>query len=298
MEVKDRQRMKYGIHYAYWLQQWDADLKKYCRKAASLGFDLLEISGNALLTASESELKELNKLAGELNIGINPCHGMTKESDTGSGDPAVRQKGIDIAKRLFDRMELIGSKQLGGILYSYWPALDASNADIDISKARANSLESMAVIADEAKKHGILLTLEVVNRFENFLFNDARSALSYLDELGRDNVKLLLDAFHMNIEEDYLGDAIRLAGDNLGHFHIGECNRKVPGNGHMPWDEIALGLRDIGYDGGVVMEPFVRSGGEVADSVKVWRDLTEPTESRLDSDLKAALSFIKSKFEL
>ena len=289
--------MKYGIHYAYWLQHWEADLKKYCRKAAELGFDLLEISGNALLTASESELKDLKKLADGLGVQINPCHGMSKDSDTGSSDPAARQKGIDTAKRLFDRMELIGSRQIGGILYSYWPALEASNAEIDISKAREYSLESMAVIADEARKHGILLTLEIVNRFENFLFNDTKTALKYLDDLGRDNVKLLLDAFHMNIEEDYLGEAIRLAGDRLGHFHIGECNRKVPGNGHMPWDDIAAGLRDIGYQGGVVMEPFVRSGGEVADSVKVWRDLVEPTESRLDADLKAALAFVKAKFE-
>lgn len=289
--------MKYGIHYAYWLQRWDADLKKYCEKAGQLGFDLLEISGNALLTASENELKDLKKLADDLGVGINPCHGMSKDCNPDSQDPAVRQRGIDMAKRLFDRMELIGSKQIGGIFYSYWPALDASNADIDIERARENSLESMAVIADEAKKRGLLMSLEIVNRFENYLFNTAETALEYLDDLGRDNVKLLLDTFHMNIEEDFLGDAIRLAGDRLGHLHIGECNRRVPGSGHMPWEDIAGALKDIGYQGGVVMEPFVRSGGEVADSVKVWRDLVEPTENRLDSDLRSALEFVKSKFE-
>ena len=289
--------MKYGIHYAYWLQRWDADLKKYCMKAGQLGFDLLEISGNALLTASEIELRELKELADSLGVCINPCHGMSGDCSTDSGDPSVRQRGVDTAKRLFDRMELIGSKRLGGILYSYWPALEAAHADIYIEKARQYSLESKAVIADAAKKRGILLTLEVVNRFENYLFNTTEAALAYLDDLGRENVKLLLDSFHMNIEEDFLGDAIRLAGNRLGHFHIGECNRRVPGSGHMPWEDIASALRDIGYEGGVVMEPFVRAGGEVADSVKVWRDLVEPTEDRLDSDLRSALAFVKSKFE-
>lgn len=289
--------MKYGAHYAYWLQQWDADLAYYLQKMARFGFDLMEISGNALLTADEPQLKQLKQMADGFGMQINPCHGMSQETDTGSADPVIRRRGIDTVKRLFDRMALIGSKQLGGILYSYWPTLSLSNHHIDIDQAWNDSLESMTVIADEAQKRGIMLTLEVVNRFENFMFNNTRTALAYLDALQKDNVKLLLDAFHMNIEEDHIGDAIRMAGDRLGHFHIGECNRRVPGKGHMPWQEMAQALHDIHYNGGVVMEPFVRSGGEVADSVKVWRNLVTPTEEQLDTDIQGALCFVKSVFE-
>ena len=187
------------------------------------------------------------------------------------------------------------ASRLGGILYSYWPALDYTNAGAEPARTREYSLESMAVIADEAASRGIQLNLEVVNRYENFVFNDVDGALAYITELGRGNVKLLLDVFHMNIEEDDIGAAIRRAGAAVGHFHIGECNRRVPGKGHMPWADIGAALRDIGYDGPVVMEPFVRSGGEVADAIRVWHDLTRPdSDARLDEDLKQALSFTRS----
>ena len=67
----------------------------------------------------------------------------------------------------------------------------------------------------------------------------------------------------MNIEEDSFSAAIRTAGPLLGHFHTGEANRRVPGKGRLPWHEIGTALREIGYDGTVVMEPFVKSGGGV-----------------------------------
>ena len=78
---------------------------------------------------------------------------------------------------------LIGSSRLGGILYSYWPALDYTNAGAEPARTREYSLESMAVIADEAASRGIQLNLEVVNRYENFVFNDVDCALAYITEL-------------------------------------------------------------------------------------------------------------------
>ena len=159
--------MKYGIHYAYWQHEWKADLAAACRRASALGFDLLEISGGSLLDSGEEELRELRRTADGLGMGVNACHGMSKDCDTGSADPAVRARGIDTAKRLFDRMALIGSSRLGGILYSYWPALDYTNAGAEPARTREYSLESMAVIADEAASRGIQLNLEVVNRYEN-----------------------------------------------------------------------------------------------------------------------------------
>lgn len=68
-----------------------------------------------------------------------------------------------------------------------------------------------------------------------------------------------------------------------GHFHTGECNCKVPGKGCIPWCEIRKALHDIGYNGGVVMEPFVRMGGTVGSDIKVWRDIScEANEAKVD----------------
>ena len=96
----------------------------------------------------------------------------------------------------------------------------------------------------------------------------------------------------LNIEEESIGAAIRTAGNLLGHFHTGECNRMVPGKGRIPWREIGEALRDIRYDKTVVMEPFVMQGGTVGQNIKVWRDIVPDTsEEALDRDAKAALEF-------
>jgi D-psicose/D-tagatose/L-ribulose 3-epimerase len=81
----------------------------------------------------------------------------------------------------------------------------------------------------------------------------------------------------------------------LGHFHTGECNRRPPGRGRIPWDEIGTAFRDIGYDGAVVMEPFVRMGGTVGSDIKVWRDLSGGGgEERLDAEAREALAFSRA----
>jgi D-psicose/D-tagatose/L-ribulose 3-epimerase len=155
----------------------------------------------------------------------------------------------------------------------------------------------MKELADYAAKYDITLLIEVLNRFEQFLLNDAAEGISYVKEVGKDNVKVMLDCFHMNIEEDNMGDAIRSAGNYLGHFHIGECNRKVPGKGRMPWAEMGQALRDINFDGIVVMEPFVKTGGIVGSDIKVWRDLSDNAdEAKLDADIKESLQFVKKNF--
>ena len=91
-------------------------------------------------------------------------------------------------------------------------------------------------------------------------------------------------------------DAIRLAGSDLGHFHVGECNRKLPGEGNsINWAEIGKALRDIHYDGCVVMEPFEIPGGEVGRSIRVWRDLTggDRSEATMTAKVKKSLQFLK-----
>ena len=95
----------------------------------------------------------------------------------------------------------------------------------------------------------------------------------------------------MNIEEDFAAQAILEAGDKLGHFHIGENNRKPPGYGHIPWTEIGAALRRINYQGYVVMEPFLMPGGQVGRDIKVFRDLSANLD--LDQEARKALLFMR-----
>ena len=161
----------------------------------------------------------------------------------------------------------------------------------------ARGVESVKKLGSVASSLGIDFCLEVVNRFETHILNTAEEGMRYLKDVDCDSVKLLLDTFHMNIEEDNLADAIRLAGDKLGHLHVGEGNRKLPGTGHLPWNEMGKALNEIGFSGGVVMEPFVKMGGKVGEDIKVWRDLSgNADEAKMDADIKTSLEFLKKAF--
>lgn len=287
--------MKFGTYFAYWEQSWDTDYLKYVKKVADLGFDVLEVGAAGIVNMSDEALYALKSEAEKYNITLTAGIGLPKQYDVSSPDETVRQNGIAFMKKILDALHKAGIQAIGGTIYSYWP-VDYS-VPIDKPAVRAQSIKSMQELADYAAQYNITLLVETLNRFEQFLVNDAKEAVEYVKDVNKDNVKVMLDSFHMNIEEDYLGDAIRYTGKYLGHFHIGECNRKVPGKGHMPWAEIGQALRDINYDGCVVMEPFVRPGGIVGADIKVWRDLSDNADdAKLDADIKESLEFVKKEF--
>jgi D-psicose/D-tagatose/L-ribulose 3-epimerase len=142
-----------------------------------------------------------------------------------------------------------------------------------------------------AEANNVFFNMEVVNRFEQYIMNTAAEAVAYVQQVGSPNAKIMLDTFHMNIEEDFCGESILQAGEHLGHFHIGENNRMPPGYGHIPWTEIGAALRQINYRGAVVMEPFLQPGGEVGRDIKIYRDLSAGLD--LDVEAEKALQFVR-----
>jgi len=137
--------------------------------------------------------------------------------------------------------------------------------------------------------------VEVVNRFEQYIMNTAAEALEYVQRVGSDHCRMLLDTFHLNIEEDDIGHAIVSTGKHLGHFHIGETNRRAPGRGRMPWREIFTALHRAGYQGAISMEPFLMPGGQVGRDISVFRDLRDGLD--LDVEASRALKFVRTKLQ-
>lgn len=288
--------MKYGIYYAYWEKEWAADYTQYVKKAEKLGFDILEIGASPLPDYSQEQIWLLRQYAKDSGVTLTAGYGPTFEHNMGSSDPAIREKASEWFKRLFEVMGQLEISKIGGALYSYWP--------VDFSKPVHKeddwkySVEGMKKLSELAKPYQITLNLEVLNRFENPILNTAEEGVQFVTEVDRDNVKVMLDTFHMNIEETSISAAIRTAGNLLGHFHTGECNRMVPGQGRMPWREIAEALHEIQYDGSVVMEPFVRRGGQIEKDIHIWRNMkTDISEEILDRDARNALLFEKYLFE-
>lgn len=284
---------KIGIYYAYWTHEWDVDFHPYIDKVAGLGFDLLEVNAGTIAKASSVERRDLKKHADDCGIDLSYCIGLPREYDVSAPEEATRERGIAYLKQQAKAIGEMGGGSLGGITYAAWPLLMPDGMD-DKRPFLERSVASLKEIAPVAEDNQVFFNLEVVNRFECFLLNTAEEAVAYVKEVGSSNVRVMLDTYHMNIEEDTIASAVETAGQYLGHVHIGENNRKPPGYGHIPWDELVASLQRIDYTGAIVMEPFLMPGGQVGRDIRVWRDLQTGLED-LDTEAQKAVRFMRTK---
>ena len=281
---------KIGIYYAYWTHDWDADFHPFIDKVAELGFDVLEVNPGTIANMTSEERQSLKAHADDKNIILSHCIGLPHKYDIASEDEAIRENGIAYLEKIAEAIGEMGGGNLSGIIYSSWPAT-MPEGETDKRPYVERSVASMRKAIKSAEDNNVIFNMEVVNRFEQFLMNTCDEAIAYVEAVDSPNAKILLDTFHMNIEEDFIGEAIQKAGDKLGHLHIGENNRMPPGYGHIPWTEVGAALRKINYQGYVVMEPFLMPGGEVGRDIKVFRDMSVGLE--LDDEARKALMFIR-----
>lgn len=281
---------KVGIYYAYWTRDWDTDFHPFIDRVAKLGFDVLEVNAGTIADLSTRARLNLIDHAAERNVTLSFCVGLSPQYDVASEDETVRRSGVAFLQRIAQAIGEMGGGNLGGIIYGSWPAtLPAGQMDKRPFVER--SIASMKEAIKAAEDNNVIFNVEVVNRFEQFILNTCEEGLAYVEAVGSPNIRILLDTFHMNIEEDFIGQAIEKAGDKLGHFHIGENNRMPPGYGHIPWTEVGAALRRIKYAGFVVMEPFVVPGGQVGRDIRVFRDMSAGLD--LDEEARKALMFVR-----
>lgn len=286
--------MKFGTGYAYWGTEWQCDYLEMVNKVADIGFDVLEIGADHLYHMSEEEIDNLKAEGLKRGITFTTNSGPAKKYDLASPDEAIRKQGVAYFKEILRKMARLGSKSLVGAIYSYWP-VDFSCTVADKEAAWERSIACLKEIGAAAEELDIECPLEVLNRNETYILTDCQEAIEYVERVGSKSINILLDTYHMNIEEDNMYDAIRKAGSLLGHVHVGECNRKLPGmNNSINWPEIGKALRDIGYDKAVVMEPFLLSGGQVGRDIRVWRDLSNGAdETDMDRYITDSLKYLK-----
>ncbi|MCI0624965.1 MAG: sugar phosphate isomerase/epimerase [Acidobacteria bacterium] len=129
-----------------------------------------------------------------------------------------------------------------------------------------------------AEKKRRKIALEPLNRFETDFMKTCAQGLRMIEDVGSPALSLLLDTFHMNIEEKDPARAIRQAGKKLGHFHACGCDRGTPGSDHIDWDRISVALRRIGYKGDVVIESFTPDVKVIAKAASIWRTI-EPNKN-------------------
>lgn len=287
--------MKYGTLYSYWSHEWVCDYPAVAKKVRAAGCDILEVGAPHIAAMTDAQLAELKAAAEDNGLILTTNIGPSKDQDLASPDPAIRKNGLDFLTGVLRAMDKIGSKSLVGAMYSFWPC-DFKYTDKEA--AWDTSIAEMKKLAAVAEDLGIDLCQEVLNRFETYIMTNAAEGVEYCKRVDSPRCKVLLDTFHMNIEEDNIPAAIRLTGDYLGHLHVGEANRKLPGQGSLDWKAIAAAVHDVHYDGNVVMEPFLLKGGSVGKDIKVWRDLSNGAdEAKMDQMLADAVKFLHANFD-
>jgi D-psicose/D-tagatose/L-ribulose 3-epimerase len=280
-----------GMHYGYWTQYWGSEPLQFVQRAKKCGFDILEVNAPKVTLMSDAERDVLRGAVADAGLSLTYSIGMTADMDLASEDTGTRQKGIAFLQKVARAMKYMGGTVLAGINYSSWPRKLLPGEDKQILTDRA--IKGVREAIKAAEDNDVIFCVEVVNRFEQFIMNTAAEGIAFAERVGSPNCKILLDTFHMNIEEDSLRGSIVETGDWLGHFHLGETNRRPPGRGRMPWPEIFGALREINYQGAVVMEPVLLPGGEVGRDISVYRDLLGSAD--LDEEAARSARFVRSE---
>jgi D-psicose/D-tagatose/L-ribulose 3-epimerase len=273
--------MKFGVNTWVWTAPLtEEELEELAPAIAKMGFDHIEIPIDDPETLDFERCNEIIKNAGIESVSF--CAAMSPDRDLIDPDPQVRENGVAYLKACMDGLVVVGGKHLVGPFYSavgrtWKQTAEEREADMQIL------VEILRELSDYAAERGLLLGVEPINRFETSFITTAEQVIELVDRVDHPACKVMLDTFHMNIEEDSLGDAIRAAGPRLIQVHSNENNRGTPGKGHVPWEEVAQALKDIHFDGVFVIESFTDKVESIAKAAAIWRPLA-PSQDALAAD--------------
>ena len=281
--------MQFGVSTWLWTSPLsNDDLPRLAARIANLGFDMIEVPIEGTDSLDYARGATVIRDAG---LSVSTCAVIGPGRDLIHPDANVRANGMAYVRHCIDAAHVLGARNVLGPLYSAvgrtWQATDDEHRrDVDLL---VNQLSNLARYAAD---HGVVLCIEPLNRFETSFINLAEQLIEVVDRVGNPSCGMLLDTFHMNIEERSLGDAIRASGARLKHLHACENDRGAPGSGHVPWQDVAKGCRDVGYDGPVVIESFTSELKTIARAAAIWRPLAA-SQDTLASD---GLRFLRALF--
>lgn len=232
--------MKYGV--CNWIFG-DEDLASTAAFLADAGFDGVELKGDL----EQYQPSEVNAVLGDHGLAVLS---LTPDNvDLAHPEKKVREEAVDYYLRLLDFAAAIGAP-----LVSCHGAVGRVRALGDIDQEYHHYLVGVQRITAQAAKLDLLVAMEVLNRYESHLLNTAAETLAFISEVGAPNIGILLDAYHMNIEEADPAAAIADTGDRLFLFHAADSNRQAVGRGNTNFLAITRALQRIGYSGDIIIE--------------------------------------------
>lgn len=268
--------MRLGINTFLFTSPFTTESTKLFPKFKKWGFDTVEIPIEDPSHIDPARVKAALDRQGLACGSVCACMGPDRDL---RGTREQQKTGLEYMLKLIDQMVALGCPSLIGPVYSAVGRADAV-PEKEYKQQWKTVVANLKRLCHYAEKHGRQVCLEPLNRFETDFINTCDQALKMIKDVGSPALKLHLDTFHMNIEEKNQAQAIRKAGQLLGHFHACGSDRGTPGNDHIDWKPIANALKGIGYKGDVVIESFTTDVKVIARAAAIWRRI-EPTRNEI-----------------
>jgi D-psicose/D-tagatose/L-ribulose 3-epimerase len=278
--------MKIGMNLLLWASHITREHFPLLARLKQVGYDGVEVP---LFEGDLDHYKTLRRELDNNGLGCTTVTVVGPEANPISPDAAVRRAALDRLKWAIERTTILGGEKLCGPYHSPLAVFSGAGPTPDEKK---RGVEVLRQAAEEARKAGIMLAIEYLNRFECYFLTTARDARALVEEVNHPHFRMMYDTFHANIEEKNIPETIAAVMDRVIHIHISENDRGTPGTGHVHWDETFRAIRQAKYDGWLTIEAFGRALPDLAAATRVWRDLFPNAEEVYTQGIR----FIKEKW--
>lgn len=277
--------MKYGLNLLLWTSAVTEEHFPLLDKLKGMGYDGVELP---VFDMDLATFQKVGKKLDSLGMGRTAVTVCTDAENPISPDKAIRDAAVVRLKKAIDMVAAAGATHLCGPIHSALGTFSGSGPTADEWNWGKDTL---AQAADYAQKNKITLVCEYLNRFENYFLTCAADDARFCREVNHPNLKMMYDTFHANIEEKNLAAAMQGCWDQVVHVHISENDRSTPGEGHVDWDTTFQMLKELRYDGWLMVEAFGLALPALAAATKIWRRMY-PNEEYL---AQHALAFMKRR---
>jgi D-psicose/D-tagatose/L-ribulose 3-epimerase len=258
--------MKYSINMLLWTDNClDDKYLPVMERLKKMGYDGIELP---IFAPDPAKYAALGRKLDALGLGRTAVAIALGETNPISPDANIRKKAVEHMKLTVDSCKESGSETMVGPFYAALGQFSGQGRTADEWKW---GLETMRTVAEYARKQGVDLALEFLNRFEIYFLNCAADADKFVKEIGIPGTGMLYDTFHANIEEKSPAKAIAACASTLKHVHVSENDRSTPGSGGVRWEETFKALREARFDGWLCIEAFGMAMPSVAAATKIWR---------------------------
>lgn len=282
------EKIKFGASTWLWQSPFTTASVSLFPKIKKLGFDCVEIP------IEDPELIDavvVNNALKENGLEALVCGAFGPTKDLTHEDVKVHNDTFKYLEKCFAFCNVWGVGFVAGPMYSaVGKARMVSPEQRKIEWERA--VKNLNKVCEIAQGFGCEIALESLNRFESDMVNTAEDVMRLVTDINQSNAKVLLDGFHMTIEEKNIRDAINQVGAKLIHVQVSENHRGIPGTGLTPWQDFSLGLKDINYQGAISIESFTPEIKELAAAVCIWKTMADSQ----DEFASEGLQFLKKTF--